>query len=692
MKKILTMLLLCLFVVSVAFAQAPVAKLNIEWMSPYKLGLAGVTAKWPTTSGLRVVGKGTTVWLSADTAKQAITSIAWTFTGKPSGSTAAFTDPSAVLTKFVADSLGTYGIRLTVNGTASKDTTIFASTYVGVAAFSGTPWTFPQCGFTGVCHAKKLADWQQTGHANHFKNGLFYDLEVDVLTGKGRYSASCVKCHTTAWDTTATADNGNFGKMAKKQGLDTLLFNNWRFGSSGYPNDPTRWNILMKNYPQVVSLATIGCEVCHGPGNDHYGFEDKIAVSLDVGVCAQCHDSPASHGKVRMWSSSGHAKMEAAFADNITSTSCLKCHSGKGFFKFTENRANPGYDSKTDPFYPITCSVCHDPHSKENPNQLRTMYADTLTNGWVIPGGGKGQLCMNCHKDRRNAEVYVLEKRSSYGPHHNNQADMFWGRNAVQFGDNSITGMSTHSSLEDACVTCHMALASGKSTNLLGGHTWRMEGPDSTGTVVDHTTGCTSCHGELEAFDDVRASADFDGNGKIEGVQTEVKGMLAKLASILPKNADGTVSQDSAQIGGKPNIIKVVYDYYFVVNDGSYGVHNAKYAVAILQKAIGKLTGVEVVTNTVPQTYALEQNYPNPFNPATTIQFSIPNASDVKLVVYSTIGEIVKVLANDRYAPGTYKAIWDGTNMNGIKVSSGLYIYRLETKDFVSAKKMIVLK
>jgi hypothetical protein len=583
---------------------------------------------------------------------------------------------------------------LTVNGTASKDTTIFASTYVGVAGFSGTDWTFPQCGFTGVCHSSKLASWQQTGHAKMFKNALSYNLEVDALTGKGQYRATCAKCHTTGWDTSATADNGNYGKMAKKLGLDTLLFNNWRFGTYGYPNDTTRWNILLKKYPQTVSLATIGCESCHGPGKDHYGFTDKIAVSLDVGVCAQCHDSPANHGIVRMWSSTGHASMEAAVADNITSTGCLKCHSGKGFFKFTENRTSPVYNSSTDAFYPITCSVCHDPHSVANPNQLRTVYVDSLTSGYQIPSGigGKGRLCMNCHKDRRNAEVYSLKWASHYGPHGNPQTDMFLGRNAVQFGDNSISGISSHGTLEDACVTCHMALAEGNRTNLLGGHTWRMAGPDSTGTEVDHTVACKPCHGDIEDFDEVNAPFDYDGNGKIEGVQTEVKGMLAKLATILPKNADGAVSQDSAQIAGKANILRAVYDYYFVVNDKSYGVHNAKYTFAILQKALGKLTGAEIVTNTVPQTYALEQNYPNPFNPSTTIQFSVPTGSDVKLVVYNSIGEVVKVLADDNYAPGTYKTNWDGTNAKGTHVASGLYFYRLATKDFVSTKKMIVLK
>lgn len=679
MKRMLTILLSCLLVAGVSLGQTPSARIKIEAMTPYALSIKypGVSTR-ATTNGLDVIGKGTIVYLSADTAGQKVTSFDWSIVQKPSGSNTTIDNPSAQFVTFLADTMGRYVVRLTVNGSSSMDDTLYASTYVGVAGFQGLGGKFPQCGFVAGCHVEKVAPWCGTGHANIFEEGIDGKLEG------GFYSASCMSCHTTGYDTNPTAINGGFDDVAKQVG--------WKFPNLIVPNSTKFADGLVKPFPGLVPLATIGCENCHGPGADHMGNKARIDVSLDVGVCAQCHDAPTQYMIVRQWEPSGHAKMEVAIEDNITSTTCLKCHSGKGFFKFTENRASPGYSSATDAFYPLTCSVCHDPHSSENPHQLRTVYADSLTNGFVIPTGRKGQLCMNCHKSRRNAEVYVKKWASNFGPHGNPQTDMYFGRNAVQFGDNSLTGLSTHTHLEDACVTCHMREAEGKSANLLGGHTWKMNGSDSTGVVVDNTTACKSCHGGIEDFDDVKAGFDYDGNGKVEGVQSEVKGLLAKLAALLPKDASGKVSTDSAAIANKPNLLSAVYDYYFVVNDGSYGVHNAKYTFAILQKAVGRLTGVEVVTNNLPQTYALEQNYPNPFNPSTTVQFSIPKATNVRLSVYNTLGELVKVLADDQYAPGTYKATWDGSNMTGNAVSSGIYFCRIETKDFVTARKMIFLK
>jgi hypothetical protein len=91
--------------------------------------------------------------------------------------------------------------------------------------------------------------------------------------------------------------------------------------------------------------------------------------------------------------------------------------------------------------------------------------------------------------------------------------------------------------------------------------------------------------------------------------------------------------------------------------------------------------------NIVPTVYSLEQNYPNPFNPATTIKFSLPEVSDVKLTIYNTIGQRVDVIVNSRMDAGSYSINWDASN-----VASGLYFYELSTKNFTSVKKMMLLK
>ncbi len=89
-----------------------------------------------------------------------------------------------------------------------------------------------------------------------------------------------------------------------------------------------------------------------------------------------------------------------------------------------------------------------------------------------------------------------------------------------------------------------------------------------------------------------------------------------------------------------------------------------------------------------PTVYALEQNYPNPFNPATTIKFSLPEAStSVKLTIYNVVGQKVTDLVNSKLDAGNYSYNWDAGNM-----ASGMYIYQIVTENFVSTKKMMLLK
>ncbi len=89
----------------------------------------------------------------------------------------------------------------------------------------------------------------------------------------------------------------------------------------------------------------------------------------------------------------------------------------------------------------------------------------------------------------------------------------------------------------------------------------------------------------------------------------------------------------------------------------------------------------------LPTTYNLEQNYPNPFNPSTTIKFSLPEATNVTLRIYNTLGQKVDELVNTNLEAGWYNYQWDADN-----VATGIYIYELRTDKFISVKKMILMK
>jgi probable HAF family extracellular repeat protein len=94
-----------------------------------------------------------------------------------------------------------------------------------------------------------------------------------------------------------------------------------------------------------------------------------------------------------------------------------------------------------------------------------------------------------------------------------------------------------------------------------------------------------------------------------------------------------------------------------------------------------------VEVEVMPNKYELSQNYPNPFNPNTTIQFSLPKQTQLKIKLYNMLGEQVATIAEGMYEAGYHKVTFNASNL-----PSGTYIYRLESSDFVQVKKMILLK
>ena len=88
-----------------------------------------------------------------------------------------------------------------------------------------------------------------------------------------------------------------------------------------------------------------------------------------------------------------------------------------------------------------------------------------------------------------------------------------------------------------------------------------------------------------------------------------------------------------------------------------------------------------------PADFKLNQNYPNPFNPSTTVSFTIPKASNVKLNIYNQIGQQVGELVNRNLEAGSYNYTWNAENQ-----SSGIYFYELQANEFKSVRKMTLIK
>jgi len=97
--------------------------------------------------------------------------------------------------------------------------------------------------------------------------------------------------------------------------------------------------------------------------------------------------------------------------------------------------------------------------------------------------------------------------------------------------------------------------------------------------------------------------------------------------------------------------------------------------------------GINNISSEVPKEFKLDQNYPNPFNPVTNIKFDVAKSGLVKIIVYDLLGKEVSVVLNRQLSPGRYIMDFNAENL-----SSGIYFYKLITDDFVSIKKMTLLK
>lgn len=112
------------------------------------------------------------------------------------------------------------------------------------------------------------------------------------------------------------------------------------------------------------------------------------------------------------------------------------------------------------------------------------------------------------------------------------------------------------------------------------------------------------------------------------------------------------------------------------------------FAAVAIAGANRRVTSIENRSNVIPGEFTLDQNYPNPFNPSTAIRFTLPQAGDVTLIVYNTLGQNVATLVNNqRFVQGSHTVSFDASGL-----SSGVYLYRVESGNYSATRKMILMK
>ena len=428
---------------------------------------------------------------------------------------------------------------------------------VGMYAPTVTPYYVGGQGNACGCHANdQVAEWKETGHAHAW----------ETLQESGHVLPSCIPCHTL----------GFVGE----------------FGNSGFDEAP------------IEKFVNVQCENCHGPASEHPGnpLGGTINVTYSAALCGTCHEG-FHHPYYDEWLQSPHNFTASAAHGAPANGTCQGCHEGvtaaerlsgdlSEFFGGASGAAPR--DTTGYPIVGIVCATCHDPHSAENPSQLRTVADVHLVtaNGEspVITIGGSGKLCMQCHHARHDPESQVDEGYDHFGPHANPQADMMAGKSAYHAvaPPDFVWARPVHLTVENSCKTCHLSMAEFVSEEqpTVTGHTFRPK-----------VEACLPCHGVLQSFSDLRANDDYDGNGIIEGVQIEVQGLLTKLEEALYESGvDTSGGEDLTSALGDTTRSTFVqrgagYNLVFVEEDKSMGIHNPFYCVQLLQQSYNYLTG-----------------------------------------------------------------------------------------------------
>jgi hypothetical protein len=271
------------------------------------------------------------------------------------------------------------------------------------------------------------------------------------------------------------------------------------------------------------------------------------------------------------YSVSVHAAGDVALAHEA-SAACGGCHTGQGLpmrVNADGTVAQAAPDAVDGPA-PINCRTCHEIHQTYTSADwaFTTIAPVTLISTGDTFDAGKGNLCAECHQARTampdTTQATYTVTSTHWGPHHGPQANMVLGVGGYTGTSSTAPSPSFHYSLtDDACVTCHMGEADGKEA---GGHTW-----------IPNVANCLACHSDATDFD-------------IDGEQTAIQGMLDQVKALLVDQGMLTASNNNPVPGTYDSVkAAALYNFLYVDQDRSLGVHNPGYTKTLLQAALDAL-------------------------------------------------------------------------------------------------------
>ena len=327
--------------------------------------------------------------------------------------------------------------------------------------------------------------------------------------------------------------------------------------------------------------------------------------------CGVCHSADAKYpvlGATEGFEHSGHKlgfNREDENSYYANGRGCQQCHTSEGFIEYVSTGSVDPDDYVAYPSQ-IGCFSCHEPHETGD-FSLRTTKAVTLKSGDVY-NKGDGNLCANCHLSRGEAAAIVVPTPANrvsayFGPHHGPEADMFLGVNAYEYPGKTYTNSVHTDVIVDSRVSCHLALPEGRYSlsPKVGGHSFYLKG-EVHGSEKLNLAACASCHDGIKQegeFFDIK-QVDYDNDGTVETVQGEVEGLLhlivnedgtGVLQTVNPPafKADGTWNRTQSEELRSADVIGAIYNYKFVEEDRSNGIHNTNYTIQVLYDTISAL-------------------------------------------------------------------------------------------------------
>ncbi len=169
----------------------------------------------------------------------------------------------------------------------------------------------------------------------------------------------------------------------------------------------------------------------------------------------------------------------------------------------------------------------------------------------------------------------------------------------------------------------------------------------------------------------------------IEGTNTCYISGNAGASGVIRKSTDGGLTWTTMTTSSLTGVTHMEFK-----RSGTSVYGYAVTANGAILKITETVTLVNQINSSVPDGYSLNQNYPNPFNPATKINFSIPRSSKVNLKIYDALGKEIETLVNENLQAGNYSVDFKA----GADLTSGVYYYKIIADNFVSTRKMMLVK